>query len=429
MTAKTGSRPRVGFVATRIIGTDGVSLEIKKWQDILEGMGFDCYFIAGASDRAAAKSFIIKEAHLEHEAVKEIDREAFSSEKRSPKLVPKINEVCYVILEQLRQAISQFKLDVIIVENAFTIPMNIPLGLALLFYLQEENICCIAHHHDFYWERERYLINCVDDFLLAAFPPQLSQIQHVVINSQAANQFSRRTGLSARVIPNVMNFDVPPPEPDDYAKSFKREIGLADDDLLILQPTRVVARKGIEHAIEIVKRLENHKAKLVITHSSLDEGTTYAEYIRQFARLLDVNVLFVDDQIGLERGTTADGKKVFTIEDAYSQADLVTYPSRLEGFGNAFLEAIYFRKPVVCNRYAIYRTDIEPFGFEPLLFDGFVTDDIINDIHRVLNDADFRRRMVERNYQVAQKYFSYRIVENELWSIFRQPLFTCGMAR
>ena len=41
---------------------------------------------------------------------------------------------------------------------------------------------------------------------------------------------------------------------------------------------------------------------------------------------------------------------------------LPTYPSHYEGFGNAFLEAIYFRKPVVVISYAVYARDIDPLA-------------------------------------------------------------------
>ena len=68
-------------------------------------------------------------------------------------------------------------------------------------------------------------------------------------------------------------------------------------------------------------------------------------------------------------GLTQDGRKIYTIEDIYHYADLVTYPSTFEGFGNAFLEAIYFRKPVVVNLYSIYRVDIKPKGFSAIELD------------------------------------------------------------
>ena len=36
----------------------------------------------------------------------------------------------------------------------------------------------------------------------------------------------------------------------------------------------------------------------------------------------------------------------------------MTYPSSLEGFGNAFLEAIYYRKPLVMSAYEIFKDRI-----------------------------------------------------------------------
>jgi hypothetical protein len=99
-------------------------------------------------------------------------------------------------------------------------------------------IGCIAHHHDFYWERERFTVNAVDNYLSLAFPPALEQVQHVTINTQAARDFSRRVGLSCRVIPNVMDFENPPPDADDYSADLRARLDLMNGDVLILQPTR-----------------------------------------------------------------------------------------------------------------------------------------------------------------------------------------------
>ncbi len=63
-----------------------------------------------------------------------------------------------------------------IVENALTIPINLPLGLALTEFIAETGYPVIAHHHDFYWERQRFLNNSVNDYLAAAFPPNLPSI-------------------------------------------------------------------------------------------------------------------------------------------------------------------------------------------------------------------------------------------------------------
>ncbi len=412
---------RVAFVSTRIAGTDGVSLEIEKWTQVLERLGLECYFITGQSDRPAERTAIIEEAHFNHPEIKRFADLAFGSELRTPELSNEILATSRLIRDKLTAAIEEFRIDGIIAENALTIPMNLPLGIALVMAIQETGIPCLAHHHDFSWERKRFLVNSVDDLLRFAFPPCLPQIQHVVISSMAGEEFSRRTGLSCRIIPNVMDFANPPAPPDAYSREFRKQIGLKDDDLLVLQPTRVVARKGIEHAIELVHRLKHSGAKLVITHAAGDEGDAYAVRIREFAEIMGVELIFADHFIAEKRGTAADGSKLFTIADVYPQADLVTYPSGYEGFGNAFLEAIYYRRPIVCNRYSIYRTDIEPCGFRTILFDGFLTRETMAEAHRVLDDARYCREMVEHNYEVASQYFGYDVIEDEIRSMMRRP--------
>ncbi len=384
-------------------------------------MGHTCLYITGESDRPADESDIIPEAHFKHPEIQGINRQCFERELRTPALTHQIKEMTSVLKEKLCAALERFDVDLIIAENCLTIPMNIPLGLALVETVMETGLGCIAHHHDFAWERERFLVNAVDDYLHTAFPPPLHQIQHVAISSRAAREFSRRTSLPCRSIPNVMNFDAPPGPIDDYGRDFRDSIGLASDDYLILQPTRLIQRKGIETSIELVRRLGDKRCKLVMTHGAGDEGYAYAKRVRQYAHMLGVELIDAEPWIASERGATAEGWKQYTIWDAYQHADFVTYPSTYEGFGNAFLEAIYYKKPILCNLYAIYRTEIEPLGFEEILLDGFLTDDVVEEVRQVLTDKTRREQMVEHNYQVAYRYFSYDRVETELRAILAKP--------
>ncbi len=412
---------RIAFISTRIHGTDGVSLEVGKWADVLERMGHTCFYIAGESDRAAEVSDIIPEAHFKHPEIQDINRQCFAGEIRTRALTDRIKEMTSAMKVKLCEALERFDIDLLVAENCLTIPMNIPLGLALVETVMETGLGCIAHHHDFAWERERFLVNSVDDYLHTAFPPPLQQIQHVAISSRAAREFSRRTSLPCRSIPNVMNFDQPPEPIDDHGREFRDSLGLSSDDYLILQPTRLIQRKGIETSIELVRRLGDERCKLVMTHGAGDEGYAYAQRVRQYASMLGVQIIDAEPWIATERGIGPDGRKRFTIWDAYQQADFVTYPSTYEGFGNAFLEAIYYKKPVLCNLYAIYRTEIEPLGFEEILMDGFLTDDVVEQVRQVLTDKSRCEQMVEHNYRVAHRFFSYDRVETELRAILAKP--------
>ena len=408
-----GKQRTVGFVSFRFAGTDGVSLETRKWAEVFRKWGYRCVYMAGELDTAPADSLLVDEAHFHHPAIREIYDACFGRRVRAPETTARIHELREVLKRKIYEFIRSFDVDILVPENALTIPLNIPLGLALTEVIAETHIMTIAHHHDFFWERKRFLNNCVWDYFNAAFPPHLPSIQHVVINSSGQNQLALRTGAGATLIPNVMNFEVPPPPMDDYARDARQALGIGAEELLVLQPTRVVQRKGIEHAIELVARL-GKQATLVISHASGDEGYEYQQRVREYAELLKVKALFVQDLIGDTRGTTADGRKVYSLFDIYPHADLVSYPSLSEGFGNAFMEAIYFKRPILVNNYSIYFFDIKPKGFEVIEMDDFISEDTIRHTRELLRDPRRVEAMMDKNYALCLQHYSYRILEVKL---------------
>ena len=404
---------RIGFVSTRFESTDGVSLETEKWAHVLEGLGQECFYFAGLCNRAQERSYVVEEAHFKHPEILELHQQIFSSDRRTLGLTRQIYTLKEHLKEHLYSFIRKFGIELLLVENALAIPLNIPLGIALTELIAETGMKTIAHHHDFFWERKRFLVNCAWDYIDMAFPPHLPPIRHVVINSAAASQLSLRTGISAAIIPNVMDFDHPPPQPDDYTSNLRADLQVAPDEYFFLQPTRVVRRKGIEHAIELIKRLDM-KARLVISHASGDEGDDYEKRVREYAEMLDVPTNFAGDVVQDQRSMTEDGRKVYSLWDVYPFADLVTYPSLLEGFGNAFLEAVYYRKPILVNNYTIYALDIKPKGFHTIEFDGYITDRTVQQVREILLKPELAKPMTEHNYQLAQQFFSFSVLERQL---------------
>lgn len=403
----------VGFVSFRFAGTDGVSLETDKMADVLRRWGYRCVFMGGELDTPPEDSFLVEETHFKHPAIREIYGECFGQANRPPEVTKRIHEYRDLLKQKLYEFIRKFDVDILVPENSLTIPLNVPLGLAITEFIAETGIKTIAHHHDFFWERKRFLNNCVWEYLNSCYPPHLSSIQHVVINSSGQNQLALRTGIGATLIPNVMDFEHPPEPPDEYTKDVRKDLGIGEDELLVLQPTRVVQRKGIEHAIELVARLEM-KATLVISHASGDEGYEYQQRVKEFAEMLKVDTRFVQDIISDERGTTGDGRRIYSLQDIYPYADLVTYPSLSEGFGNAFLEAIYFKRPILVNNYSIYFFDIKPKGFEVIEMDDFITDETVRRTREILENPERVKEMTERNYALCLKHYSYRILEIKL---------------
>ncbi len=404
----------IGFVSTRFAGTDGVSLEALKWAEVLEQDGRRCFWYAGRVDRPPEVSWCVPEAFFNHPENLWINQRVWGVTRRDPLVTRRILEMADYLRETLHEFIRVHDIQMLVLENVSAIPMHLPLGVAVSLLLQETHLPTIGHHHDFYWERTRFSVAAVNEFLDMAFPPRDWDLRHVVINQSAQEELARRKGVASTVIPNVFDFDHPPPSPDEYSINLRRELGLADTDVIILQPTRVVPRKGIGHAINLVQMLGDPKYKLVITHESGDEGLDYRDMLAGFARRAGVDLRFIATRVTDRRQTDAAGRKTFTLWDIYPHADFVTYPSLYEGFGNAFLEALYFRKPILVNRYGNFARDIEPRGFLVPIMEGYLSQEIVAEVRRILEDRAYREAMVEHNYRVARSHFSYGVLRQLL---------------
>jgi glycosyltransferase involved in cell wall biosynthesis len=404
----------IGFVSTRFKGLDGVSLESAKWAEIFEDFHHQCFWFAGELDKDLEVSMEVPEAFFQHPDNIALSRELFGVQRRARTVTDRIYKEKELLKEKLYEFIERFNLDLLVAENVLAIPMQIPLGVALTEVIAETSIPSVGHHHDFYWERPRFLLNAIPDILDMAFPPDLPSMKHVVINTVAQKELAAKTGISSQLIYNVIDFERTSTGIDEFNRNLRADMGFSEQDILILQPTRVVSRKGIEQALYLVERLNVPRLNLLISHSVGDEGQEYVNWIKETAQREKVPIHFIYNRLHETRTQTETGMKLYTLWDVYPHTDLITYPSLYEGFGNAFLEAIMFKKPLLVNRYSVYIVDIEPKGFDVIAIDGFLSDAAVRRVEEVLKDPEMRHAMVEKNFELGKKYFSYSVLKRGL---------------
>ncbi len=404
----------IGFVSTRFSGTDGVTLESSKWAQVLKQMGHQCFWFAGQLDKDPGRSMLVPEAYFQHDQNQWINEHILGKQVRSSEITEMIQQLKAFLKDRIRAFIEKFSIDLLVPQNALTIPLHVPLGIAITEIIAETKIPTIAHHHDFYWERTRFFVNAVGDYLRMAFPPNLPNMEHVVINSAAQEELALRTGISSINIPNILDFENPPQVDEKRTLELREIIGVGPDDIVILQPTRIVQRKGIEHAIDLVKDLDNPRCKLVISHEAGDEGFEYAEWLKKEAKKNGVDLRLFSIRMRDPWNDQSALKSEYTLLDVYPCANFVTYPSLYEGFGNAFLEAAYFKKPMLINRYATFVRDIEPKGFDLIVMDGFLTEKNVRQVKDALFSSELREKMVNHNYEVATRYYSYSVLKRWL---------------
>src|SRR3989304_7485952 len=103
-------------------------------------------------------------------------------------------------------------------------------------------------------------------------------------------------------------------------------------------------------------------------------------------------------------------------------AELVTYPSTVEGFGNAFIETIYYRRPIGMSPYEIFRTDIQPKGFRVIEFEDFMTKEAVDKARQGLEDNRLGAEMVDHNFELGRRYYSFQMLERRLTLLMQDTL-------
>lgn len=401
----------IGYLHFRIAGTDGVSLEAERWRAILEKMGHRVTFVAGELDR---EGILIPELHFTHPEIYKIHEMVVNNQVDYLKVEEEIFALAGEIEGKLRQVFREQKFDRLIVSNVFSLPIQFPLAVALERAINEFAIPTVARNHDFWWERQRYLISSCFDFFKRFFPPHSPFISHVTINSIAQKELLERTRLYSTVIGDTFDFKADFNKLDNFSRNWRKDFGISETDIVFLQATRIIPRKNIEASIDLVARLNNPRIVLVLAGYAGDESGNYLEALKDLAKKHRIRMKCIGSRIGGVR-EVKNGTRCYTLWDCFANCDFSTYPSTFEGFGNQFIEAVFFKVPVFVNRYGVYKADIEPLGFETVaISDGKVTDTAVKQVQKLLENPGKIKEIVEKNFRIAEENFSYEATAKKL---------------
>jgi glycosyltransferase involved in cell wall biosynthesis len=420
----------IGIIIGRIGDVDGVALETEKWIEVLTRMGHEVYVLCGSiknhpirRDRARIfrpLSFFSPECEWEQ------NRAFFYPPDDPDDLMTVIDENAHAVAAEIFSWVLDLKIDVLLSENASSLPCHLSMGLGIKMAAESLAIPIVTHDHDFAWERgDRYTtpFREIDELVESTFPLRIPNMKRAVINTAAQLELNKRFGDQSVLVPNVMDFECDYARKDPYNHDLLPSIGIEQGDIPLFQITRIVKRKGIETAIDLVNRIEDPRVKLVITGSAADDERKgyFKELMTQIKeRNLEDQVHFAYHKILSQRERTTDRQKIYSLEDAYANAVGVTYFSQYEGFGNAFVEAVLARKPIFVNNYQpVYWPDIGSKGFHTVQIENSeLTDEAVAGVDRIIHDADLQREITEHNFRLGREHFSFEVLEEKLKELF-----------
>ena len=302
------------IVSFRLGGPDGVSVQAATWGRALERLGYSLRRVAGElADGPRAGDVLVPGLAVAAEAAPG-PRGQRPAAPQGPSA------------EELRAALLGS--DVVVVENVLSLPLHLEAARVLTDVLADGlagGATVLLHHHDFAWQR-------TETAAITELPPRLPGAVHVTINDFSRRELAER-GIEAVTVRNAFDLDAAPGRRDGT----RAGLGVDADDLLVLQPTRAIARKNIPAALRLAEGLA---ARLDRPVRFWLPGPAEDGYAATLAAVL--------------AGTTVPvlRDRPDSMADAYAACDLVTFPSTGgEGFGQPVIESVAAGRPLAVLRY------------------------------------------------------------------------------
>lgn len=421
----------------RVGKTDGVSLEIESWKEILKRAGAKVALCSGPV--SSNSDFIIENLEQQlNPRIWRIDEDAFGGLKHfvyTKTLQEAIDEERERLKVDFEYVIEEFRPDYLIVSNIFSVGEGIHAAPAITEVLDKYKIPTIAVNHDFTWENKRYskptslfIRNLLEDY----FPPKRDYLFHFCINSIGQKALLKRRGIKSKILYDTFDFRQEPWEKNRGTTSFLKKFGVDKNDIVFLQATRIVRRKNIELAIDLIstikksakfpnlskknlavkKRFNPKRNKLVLILSGYVEkrDRKYLDKLIEYAKEKKVNLIYLGKELD----------KAYKLWDIYPYADIVTFPSEYEGFGNQLLEAFFARKPIVLFEYPVWLSDIKPKGFKVISLGTKLLDskngpkripqtrmkEASEKVLKILTSKSSYSKSTKKNFKLGKKFFS-----------------------
>lgn len=250
-----------------------------------------------------------------------------------------------------------------------------------------------------------------DTTLLGSDPGYGPAIHHALSHSDAVTVVSEYLKKETR---RVLSFEGPlevvhnffsPRAPQRSREEVRRELGVAQDEVLIVHSSNLRPVKRIDVLLETVARIRARDSfKLLIL-----AGGSFEPFAG------DVGRLGLKDRILVR-------ENVFEIEDYLQAADLGLFTSETESFCLSILEAMCFGCPSVARRAGGIPEVVED-KVSGVLVDSNDPEELARELDALIREPERRAGMGEAARRRAREYFSADVIVPRYEDLYRR---LCG---
>jgi glycosyltransferase involved in cell wall biosynthesis len=392
----------VHYTSWPVIG--GVESVIRQHALLMSRHGHEVAILCGEGGAfdPQIETLVIRELNSQEPLVRAAQEEAYNGRP---------GQAYFALLEVLQKRLDPLfrTFDRFVVHNMFTMPFNLA-GTQALSGLAEQGRKTIAWTHDLAPANPDYKIPEYRTFDLIR--QRQAGVRYVTISEARAAEFRKLTGSEVEaVVPNGLDFAGACTLTPEVAELIRDDLSTS---IILFYPTRILARKNIAFALQIIGALRDIglQVRLLISGAPDSHNRSSVDHFAGLKRLA------ADLQL---QGLISWVNELFYVDERqlhslYMVADAMLFPSRQEGFGLPLLEAAAHRLPVFCS-------NIEPLKSialsGTLLFD---LRDAPRNIAERIRNAFEQDVIFQRKKQLLRDYSAERLYLEKIEPIFRDLL-------
>lgn len=327
------------YSAPPVIG--GVEVVIRDHYAILEKYGWNPRFVTGRG----GKGFnTLKNPLLDsfNPVIKEMNRKLFAG--TLPANFEKVKQ-------KLKKFFEKLEGQLVVVHNVLSMPFNLA-ATAALHELQDK-LKIIAWCHDHAWTMPAYRKLKINKYPWNLLIKKINGT-YVTISTDRAKKIKSVLRVEPVIIPNGVNY-AQLAEANPIAWRIFEEIDGFKRDFIFLYPTRILPRKNIELAINIISYMSKHcNPFLIITGPPDPHNEAVMNYYFKLKQSVEKKKLSNHVVFLYDRPDLGGSPSWQTLRALYRLCDALLFTSKDEGFGIPLIEASLLQKPVFCLKLPVY---------------------------------------------------------------------------
>ncbi|MGC6367402.1 MAG: hypothetical protein ACON35_05315 [Candidatus Marinamargulisbacteria bacterium] len=392
----------IGIIIPEIGGYTSLSIEFQKWYAIMVALGHSIHIITGRSKQMMKQMTVMSDLHHESDFNIEFASQMFQYTDENEQEIQAFKTQAIRIQGILDNWATTNALDVIVVENYFSIPSNLPVSYATYLFFQNYECKKIIKHHDAFYRGNvnKFTQNSfIKQVLLACFPIDMKDTFHISCNRIIKSYLKEKCNVDSIIIPYVMDPQAASNSSDLQMLSLSDGFQIFRTDKVLVHFSDLLPSSKHDQLISLLEKINDDSFKIVsIVRKHRDYGD-YHEYLNQIITdkgLKDRLVLLSEDEVL--------GNDSYSLDDLFRLSKGTISLDLGVSFGQPIHKAIQNKCDLLfCTESQIDWLELSDLGCKMVNISDEMNQDDVIQINRHLNDDT---RWGEQNYTLMEQYYS-----------------------